>query len=57
MTEVPIDLDLTQWMDFREDQGAPNTYQTGLTNLIRSLAKSPTPPKLPPYHRRPSPLH
>jgi tetratricopeptide (TPR) repeat protein len=54
VTSAPIDLDLAQWLEFREDQRGSDTYQTGLTNLIRSLAKAPQPPKLAPLPQAPT---
>jgi TIR domain-containing protein len=47
VTSAPIDLDLAQWLDFREDQTGSDAYQSRLSNLIRSLAKAPTPPQYP----------
>lgn len=54
VTQAHMDLDLTQWIEFRNGKDGPDTYQTGLNKLIRSLAKAPQPPKLAPLPQAPT---
>lgn len=49
----PIDLGNKERIEFRDDQGGKDWYQTGFTNLVRSLAKAPKLPKLAPIPKAP----